>query len=188
MTLLFVGLILWWVLHLAPIFSTGLQQRLSGRIGEGPSKGITALAILASVVLMTIGYQRADTEFLWIAPPFLWHLNNLLMVLAIMLFIAGNIPSHVRRVVRHPQLGGTKLWAVSHLLVKGDVASIILFGGLFVWAVIALIGTNQRDGPRGDKPAATMVGLGIHIIATAAVTAVAILLHIYVGGVSPVLG
>lgn len=185
MTLLILGLVLWWILHLAPVFSTGLQQRLSGPIGIGPAKGVTALAILGSVALMTIGYQSADTGVVWVAPGFLWHLNNLLMVLAILMFIAGNIPSHVRRLIRHPQLTGTKLWAVSHLLVNGDVASIILFGGILAWAVVAMIGTNRRDGPRGPKPEATMVGLGIHIVATAAVTAVVMLLHLYLGGVSP---
>lgn len=185
MTLLILGLVLWWVLHLAPIFSTGLQQRLSGAIGVGPSKGVAALAILASVALMTIGYQNADTDVLWVAPAFLWHLNNLLMVLAVFLFIAGNIPSHVRRVIRHPQLTGTKLWAVSHLLVNGDVASVVLFGGLLAWAVVAMIGTNRRDGPRGPKPEATMAGLAVHVIAAAVVTAVVMLLHLYLGGVSP---
>jgi uncharacterized membrane protein len=32
--------------------------------------------------------------------------------------------------VRHKQLTGVKAWAVAHLLVNGDLASILLFGGL----------------------------------------------------------
>lgn len=188
MTLLILGLVLWWVLHLAPVFSTGLQQRLSGAIGTGPSKGVTALSILGSVALMTIGYQSADTDVLWVAPGFLWHLNNLLMIIAILFFIAGSFPSHIRRAIRHPQLIGTKVWALAHLLVNGDVASVVLFGGILAWAVIAMIGSNRRDGPRGPKPEATMVGLGLHVGVTAVLTVVVIMLHIHVGGVSPVLG
>lgn len=188
MTLLILGLFLWWVLHLAPVFSTGLQKRLAGKIGQGPSKGVTALAILGSVVLMTIGYQNVDSDVLWVAPGFLWHINNLLMVIAILLFIAGSFPSHIRRVIRHPQLIGTKVWALAHLLVNGDVASIVLFGGLLAWAVVAMIGTNRRDGPRGLKPEATMVGSIIHVAVAAVVTVVVILLHIHLGGVSPFMG
>ena len=29
--------------------------------------------------------------------------------------------------LRHPMLGGFKLWAFAHLLVNGDLASVILF-------------------------------------------------------------
>lgn len=185
MTLLILGLFLWWILHLMPVFSTGLQKRLSGPLGEGPSKGVTALAILGSVALMTIGYQKAVGAVLWVAPDFLWHVNNLLMVIAVFVFIAGNIPSHVRRVIRHPQLIATKIWALAHLLVNGDVPSVILFGGLLAWAVVAMIGTNRRDGPRGPKPEATMTGLVVHIVAGTVVTGVVMALHLYLGGISP---
>jgi hypothetical protein len=42
-------------------------------------------------------------------------------------------------------LGGFKLWAFAHLLVNGDLASIILFGGLLAWAVVEVIVINKSE-------------------------------------------
>lgn len=187
MTLLIAGLALWWAAHLFPVLMPDRRQAFSARIGLGPSKGLSALVILGSVVLMVMGYQGADTTFLWAAPEVVWHLNTVLMVLAIFLFIAGSFPSVVRRRIRHPQLAGTKLWAVAHLLVNGDTASIVLFGGLLAWAVVAMIGANRRDGPRKARPEATLIGLMQHIAATLVVTVVVIALHT-MAGVVPYLG
>ena len=105
------------------------------------------------------------------------HINNLLMLIAVFLFIAGNIPSPVRRKVRHPQLAGTKTWALAHLLVNGDLASVVLFGGILAWAVVALIGTNRRDGPRGELPETDPRGLVVHIAVTVIVFAVIVWVH-----------
>jgi hypothetical protein len=43
-------------------------------------------------------------------------------------------------------LGAVKVWALAHLLVNGDVASIVLFGGMLAWAVISLIMINKAEG------------------------------------------
>ena len=49
-------------------------------------------------------------------------------------------------------LAGMKLWAVAHLIVNGDLASIVLFGGLLAWAVVAMVGSSRRDGA-WERPA-----------------------------------
>ena len=179
MTLLILGMLLWWAAHLFPVLAVQLRKAWAEKVGLGPSKGISALVILASVVLMVRGYQQADTELLWVAPAFLLHLNNLLMLVAIFVFIAGNIPSPVRRRLRHPQLTGTKIWALAHLLVNGDIASVVLFGGLLAWAVVAMIGANRRDGPRTELPPVDAGGRGwiVHIAATVIVFSVVVYVH-----------
>lgn len=168
MTLLIVGLLAWWVTHLFPIYAASSRDALAGRIGELPFKAVFALATVGAVVLMVVGYQAADPVNVWFPPAFLVHVNNILMLLAIAAFIAGGIPSPVRRWIRHPQLTGVKIWALAHLLVNGDLASLVLFGGLLAWAVVALIGSNRRDGPRGEKPATARAGTAIHILASIA--------------------
>ena len=35
---------------------------------------------------------------------------------------------------------------MSHLLANGDGRSIVLFGGLGLWAVVAIVAINRRDG------------------------------------------
>jgi uncharacterized membrane protein len=163
MILLILGLVLWYATHLFKILAPEPRAAAAARMGEGPWKGLIAVLTLLAVALMVLGYQSAGYVPVWTSPVWLWHVNNLLMVLAVFVFIAGSFASPVRRRIRHPQLTGVKIWAVAHLLVNGDVASIVLFGGLLAWAVIAVIGINRRDGPRGPLPEATSKGLAIHI-------------------------
>jgi uncharacterized membrane protein len=176
MILLILGLVAWFVLHLFPIFAVQKRAALKESLG-GAYMGGYALATVGAVALMTIGYQQAPFVEIWSPPAFLTHLNNLLMVLAIFVFIAGRLPSVVRNKIRHPQLTAVKIWALAHLLVNGDLASIILFGGMLAWAVVALIGTNKRDGKPPLAYEATAQGLAAHIAIAIIVSTVVIWLH-----------
>jgi uncharacterized membrane protein len=49
------------------------------------------------------------------------------------------------RITRHPFLWGVAFWALVHLIVNGDLASLILFGSLLV---LALGGTAAIDAKR----------------------------------------
>ena len=177
MILLILGLLLWWATHLVKVLAPGQRAAAVSRLGEGAWKGLIALLTLGALALMIIGYQRAALIPVWTPPPWLWHVNNLLMALAVFVFIAGSFASPVRRRIRHPQLTGVKIWTVAHLLVNGDLASIVLFGGLLAWAVVAVIGTNRRDGPRGPLPEATSTGLVAHIGVSVIVFAAVVWLH-----------
>ena len=181
MFLLILGLVLWVVPHTLKVFAPGLRTAGISRLGEGPWKGLIALVTVLAVVLMVIGYRSADYIPLWTPPPWLWHVNNLLMLLAVFVFIAGSFASPVRRRIRHPQLTGVKIWTVAHLLVNGHLAAVILFGGLLAWAVVTVIRTNRRDGPRGALPEATTTGLVAHVAAAVAVFLVVGWLHGYIG-------
>lgn len=188
MTILIIGVILWWATHLFPLMAVERRDMLAVRLGESAYKGVFAIASVAAIAVMVIGYQQADFVALWTPPTFLWHLNNLLMLFAVALFIAGGIPSIVRRKVRNPQLAGVKVWALAHLLVNGDLASVVLFGGVLGWAVLAMISTKRRDGPRTAYPEQTKAGLPIHILATLAVYWVIVYIHGGLLGVSPLPG
>jgi len=181
MALMIAGIVLWSAAHLFKVLAPDARARLARRAGEGPVKGLMAVLLLASVAMMTVGYQQAAFVNVWFPPVWTVHLNNLLMVLAVGIFIAGGIPGHVRHWVRHPQLIGFKTWALAHLLVNGDLASIVLFGGLLAWGVVSLVGINKRDG-KGPKPArGTLRGNLIHAGATVAVFGAISWTHDYFG-------
>jgi hypothetical protein len=38
------------------------------------------------------------------------------------------------------------IWAFAHLLSNGEARSVILFGGLLIWAELSIIFINKRDG------------------------------------------
>ncbi len=152
MILLVLGLALWWAAHLFKRLAPG--PRLA--MGEA-GKGVVAVAVVASVVLMVIGYRGAEYVPLWEPPAFLRHVNNLLMLLAFYLYAASGMKTRITAVIRHPQLTAFKIWAVAHLLVNGDQASVVLFGGLLAWAVVTVIAINRND-PRPAPPPPAPLG------------------------------
>ena len=55
----------------------------------------------------------------------------------------------INSILRHPRLVAVKAWALSHLLVNGDLGSLLLFGSLLVWAIYDRIAVKRR----GDQGA-----------------------------------
>jgi uncharacterized membrane protein len=177
MSLMILGLALWWASHLFPIYLPGPRAAAIARLGERPYKALFALVSLGAVVLMVTGYRQAPFDSLWTPPLWTMHINNLLMLLAIFLIGAKGSKSSVRHFVRHPMLAGVKVWAFAHLIVNGDLASIILFGGLLAWAVVAMIGSSRRDGAWERPAKGNMAGLVRHGIITVVVFAVIVAIH-----------
>jgi hypothetical protein len=82
--------------------------------------------------------------------------------------------------MRHPQLTGFKIWATAHLLVNGDLASVILFGGLLAWAVVTVIVINRAQPqwtPKPTRPGATVKAIAGTIFAVVAI----MLVHNWLG-------
>ncbi|CTQ49005.1 NnrU family protein [Jannaschia donghaensis] len=140
MTYLILGLALWVGAHMFKRVAPGPRAR----IGD-PGKGLIAVLLVGSVILMIVGYRAAPYIPVWEPPSVLRHVNNLLMVVAFYVYGVGATKGLLSARLRHPQLTGFTIWAGAHLLVNGDLAAMILFGGLLVWALaeIALINRSQ---------------------------------------------
>lgn len=140
MLLLILGVALWWLAHLfkriAPDMRAGLGEK---------GKGLVALALAVSIVMMIFGYQMADGAFFWGRSPATVGINNLIMIFALYLTSPGPSKGALLYRMRHPMLTGFALWAVAHLLVNGDVESFILFGGLGVWALVEMAVINRAE-------------------------------------------
>lgn len=146
MTLIILGVALWWAAH----FFKRFAPKARARMGDA-GKGAVAIAIALSIVLMVMGYRGVDHIDVWYPPSFLVHVNNLLMILAFYLYAASGLKTGITRKIRHPQLTAFKTWAFAHLLVNGDLASILLFGGLLGWAVVSVILINRAQ-PEWTRP------------------------------------
>ncbi len=146
MGLLIAGVALWVAAH----FFKRLLPRVRAPMGNA-GKGLVALASVAAIVLMVIGYRSADTIPVFTPMPGMGHANNLLMLVALFMFGAGSSRGWVAAKVRHPMLWGMVIWAGAHLLVNGDVASLILFGGLGLWALVQMVLINRGEGA-WDRP------------------------------------
>ena len=137
MTLMILGLILWTAAHLFKRVAPDARAALQDRMGDA-SKGLFAGILLLSVVLMVVGYRGTSTAVYWDRSAATTGINNLLMLVAVALYGVGNSKSRLRPMMRHPMLWGTVVWALAHLLVNGDVASIVLFGWIAVWALVEM--------------------------------------------------
>lgn len=140
MTLLIVGLALWIAAHWFKRMAPGLR----GQLGD-KGKGLVALALVGSVVLMVIGYRAAEVIPVYNPMPGMGHANNALMLISIYLYAVGGTKGLLYPLMRHPMLWGTVIWAAAHLLVNGDLASIILFGGIGLWALITIPLINRAQ-------------------------------------------
>ncbi len=178
MTLLIAGLVFWFAGHLWNRFLPGLYTGL----GKA-AYGVSAVIIILGVVLMVLGYRAADTTFLWIGPAFFTHINNLLMLFAIFTYMATITPRGTAWVVgnvKNPQLTGFKIWAFAHLLVNGDIASIVLFGGLLAWAVVEVI-LIKRQGEKFDRSKAKVKSPVVHAAISLGVFIVIGGVHMWIG-------
>ena len=142
MLLLILGVLLWSFSHLF----TRLAPARRAALGD-PGRGYVALGIGLGLVLMILGYRMSDTIFVWAPPAFLTHINNLLMLIAVFLFALSQSKGALKSKIglRHPQLLSVSTWAVAHLLVNGDLASLILFGGMLAWALVEMAVINRAE-------------------------------------------
>jgi uncharacterized membrane protein len=146
MTLLILGILLWVGAHLFKRLAPEPRARMGDK-----GKGLVALVLVVSLVLMVIGYRGAAFVNIWYPPSFMVHINNLLMLIAFFVFGLSATTGSLRGRLRHPQLLAVKIWAVAHLLVNGDLASIVLFGSMLLWAGAEVAVINRAEA--WDRPA-----------------------------------
>lgn len=143
MTLLLAGLALWIAAH----WFKRLAPRKREAMGDA-GKGAVALAIVAALVLMIWGYKTADFIHVWGPPAFFTHINNLVMLLAFWIYgssAAKGAKAWPAYQIRHPQLVAVSFWSLAHLLVNGDLASMILFGTLLIWSGVSILLINRAE-------------------------------------------
>ena len=75
-----------------------------------------------------------------------------MMVAAVFVFAIGHTKGRLRGRLRHPMLTSVKIWALAHLLVNGDLASIILFGSMLAWAAMAVVLINRSETWEQPEP------------------------------------
>lgn len=148
------------------ISGTPLRGAIVGVIGErGFLVGYSLLSLVA-IMWLADAFKAAPYVETW---GQLYSLNwaaLVLMLPAILLAVVGLTTPNptlvgaegvlnrehpvtgILRITRHPFLMGVALWAGVHLVVNGDVASLILFGSLLL---IVVVGAYSIDAKRAAK-------------------------------------
>jgi uncharacterized membrane protein len=190
MSLLVLGLVLFLGIH---IFTTLRTPRAAviGRLGEGPYKGLYSLIAAVGLVLIVWGFSRYRSEGyiqVWNPPFSIFHPIALVLLWFALVALTATYapPSRIKSLLRHPMLVAVKAWALSHLLVNGDLGSLLLFGGLLIWAIYDRIAVKRR----GDVGAPTVASFGRNdaiVVVIGTIAYVAILwLHDSIIGVAAV--
>jgi len=185
MNKLILGVLLWSVMHFIPAIAVDFRKNLMSRIGEKPYKGIFALFMVLSLYLVISGWRATIPDSVYLPPLWGRHLTSLLVLVSFILFIASNHATNLKRFVRHPQLTGVALWGIAHLLANGEARSIVLFGGLALWAIIEMVLLNRRDGTwikPNPVPRKKDIILGVAGLTTYVIVAVS---HQWIFGFSP---
>jgi uncharacterized membrane protein len=174
MTEFLTSLLVFIASHVLPA-RTGLRAWAVGRIGHGPYMAAYSVVSLAIVVWIVVAAGRAPYVELW--PQASWQAWAPLLVMpfALVLLTAGLVQPNplsiglmradrpdttvgIMRVTRHPVLWGFGLWAFAHVVTNGDLVSVILFGGLGLFAFAGMAALDRRRRREmGDDPWADRV-------------------------------
>lgn len=188
MELLIFGVLLWSVLHWSKAIAPVQRARLIDRLGAKAYRGLFSLGILLSLVIIGFGWAKTDIKPVYVPPLYGNHLVIVLVFVAFLLFAAAETRGNIKRFIRHPMLTGLMVWAAAHLLANGDNRSIVLFGGLGLWAFISIILINRRDGAWQRPAAAPLSQDAKTVVGAIVVFSVVLMLHKYLFGVSPLVG
>lgn len=181
---LVLGLLLWSGTHFVPSLFRGARTSLIARAGEQPYKGLFSLSLVLAIVLMVVGWRGTMPGGLYQPPPWSTWVTNVLMFVALLLFVASGVPTNIKRLLRHPQLTGVATWAAAHLLSNGTDRAVLLFGGLGAWAIGEMVAINHRDGAWQKPEALPMTADLKPLIGAIVVFAVLQLVHPWIAGVS----
>lgn len=139
-----------------------LRWKIVAKIGEELFQSIFAVLSVVGIVWLSRAYGQADYIELWGQVQSLRWLALILMLpaflLVVLAFTSPN-PTAVRggellkrsdpatgieRITRHPFLWGVAIWAVTHLIYNGDLASLIFFATFLVLALRGPISIDRK--------------------------------------------
>ncbi len=152
MSALILGLLMFLGMHSARIVAEGWRTQVIAQRGPNAWKGLYTVVSLVGFGLIIWGYGQARLTpvVLWESPVWTRHLAALLVLVALVLLTAAQVPGNsIKARLHHPMVLGVKVWALAHLLANNTLADVLLFGSFLVWAVLDFRSSRQRDRAAG---------------------------------------
>ena len=147
MSLLILGIILFLGVHLIRVLVPGFRRSMISSLGEPGWKIGYSIASIVTLILLIYGFGQArDATPIWSPPFWMSHITILLMLFALICFVASLLPAgHIAVRTKHPMVLSVKIWALAHLLSNGDGAAMLLFAAFLAWGVILRISLKRRE-------------------------------------------
>jgi uncharacterized membrane protein len=170
MTRLAIASAFWLLLHVI-LAGSPLRWAIVDKIGEKAFRGLFSVLSLIGIVWLAIAYRQATSAesfygLRFVEPWMLWT-PAVFMVPAVIFFVGSLTQPNptmvmgerhlaeaepargVFRITRHPMLWSFLLWAFSHFIANGDLASVFLFGSIMLVAAAGM-GSIDRKQARRD--------------------------------------
>ena len=149
MSLFILGLVLFFGIHMLPFYPEYralIIEKMDNDMVDEEGLYKLVFGVIALLGLGFAGLGKGSMEFigLWDTPTFFRYVSVVLILVSFILMVAAYLPNNIKRYVPHPMLTGVIIWGATHMMVNGDVVSIILFGSFVVYSVVAIILINQR--------------------------------------------
>ncbi len=137
------ALVLFAAMHLLPVL-----PRAKARVKEALGRSYLPLFISLSLVsVILLGWLWAISPFVPLYDPPAWgaHATFTLMFPAFLLFGIFLHPCRLKRLIRAPFALAVMFWGAGHLLANGDVATVMLAGGLAIIAAVMFALSWKND-------------------------------------------
>lgn len=184
MAMLIAGILLWSLVHFIPSVTPHLKARWLDLCGSKGYWATFSIIVLLSLVMIVFGWRHTMPSSVYMPLPALKHFAMLLMVIAIILFGAAKHQTRIKRLVRHPQLASVVVWGIAHLMLNGDIRSVILFSSMTMWALLEIYFINRREGEWVKPQAPSWLQELKGLLISAVILIVVVLLHTYIAGVA----
>lgn len=188
------GLVVFLGIHSVRIVAPEFRQAQIDAHGLNAWKGIYSLLSISGLAVLIWGYGQArlDPMVFWVAPTWMGHVVAFVMIFVMILLVAAELPAgRIKKAVKHPMLVAVTIWAVLHLLVNGDLASLLLFGSFLVWAIADRVSQNKRrvDGLASNPVAGPIKWDVISVVGGLVFYLIFLVwLHKWLIGVPPIIG
>ncbi|NKC01360.1 MAG: NnrU protein [Pseudomonadales bacterium] len=161
MTEITLAALIWLGTHLG-ISSTPLRGVMVRAVGPTGFLGLYSLIATAAFVYLIYVYTEVPREvYFWLPNPDMFWVPKVMMPVALIFILGGflvrnptmvgaeleeegaqELARGVTRITRHPLQWGVVLWAASHIVVNGDLVSIVFFSA---FGLLSLAGGFLMD-------------------------------------------
>lgn len=160
MTAMIVAALVWVLLHV--VVAGPLRPALVGRLGLPAYRGL--FSVLSAVCLAGLiwAYRGAPYVEVWSSAGWVSAVPVVVMPVALLLLVGGLRPTNPTlagpdmvlkgelpvtgfiKITRHPMLWAFALWAASHMIANGDVATLLLAGAVLVTALNGMVSIDRK--------------------------------------------
>jgi uncharacterized membrane protein len=137
-----------------------VRRPFESRLGAKAYQGVYSLLAIGAMFWMVSSYRAAPYVELFRAPPWTRWIPISIMPVALLFFLCSVStknptsvgqekaiefePRGILRITRHPMLWSFALWGLAHMAANGDIASLVLFGGIATLSILGMMHIDSR--------------------------------------------